>query len=161
MQYTLNDISPEGRVWIYASNRKFSDTECEKITEMGKAFVEQWTAHELPLKAAFILEHNLFLILAADETLNPLSGCGIDKSVAFIRNIESQFNVQLFNRTQIECLINNTAQIVTVSDLQQQPTTGIHFFDKTITNMSEFKNAFVKPIEHAWFYPKINTPTVA
>src|SRR5690606_14984213 len=36
--------------------------------------------------------------LAADETQTSASGCSIDKSVAFIKDLEQKFNVNFLNR---------------------------------------------------------------
>ena len=61
-------------------------------------FVNQWTAHKLEVTGFGTLLHNRFVMLAADETHVGVSGCSVDSSVRFIRELGQLFNVNFFDR---------------------------------------------------------------
>ena len=86
------------RVWVYQSSRPFSEIEILVLTSQINGFVGEWTAHRKTLLAAGALFFDQFIVLSVDESLNEASGCSIDASVYFIKDIERQYNVQLFER---------------------------------------------------------------
>lgn len=43
MIITFDEIPKESRVWIYQSNRKFSEKEITEISNKLKKFLENWT----------------------------------------------------------------------------------------------------------------------
>ena len=98
MYIQFEDMPPYSRIWIYQADRKLTYEEAQILSEAAKKFSEQWTAHNKDLKASFQIKYNLFFILAADESQAEASGCSIDKSVAFIKEMENKLNVNFLNR---------------------------------------------------------------
>src|SRR5215831_15670001 len=96
-----NSFSDQSRVWIYMTNRPFNDVEVSDIGMALKRFCKEWTAHGSNLLAKGEVRFNRFIILMVDETQAGASGCSIDKSVHFIKGIEQEYNVQLFDRLLI------------------------------------------------------------
>lgn len=92
------NMSPASRVWIYHSSRVLTETEAAMVQQHINAFVNQWTAHKLEVTGFGTLLHNRFVILAADETNVGVSGCSVDSSVRFIRELGQQLNVNFFDR---------------------------------------------------------------
>jgi oligoribonuclease (3'-5' exoribonuclease) len=91
-------FSENSRVWIYQSDKKLTDAEVQQIQQHLDSFATQWTAHNNQLKAKAEIRYNRFLILIVDETQAGASGCSIDKSVNFMKQLEQQFNINLFDR---------------------------------------------------------------
>ena len=48
---SLQDYSPDSRVWVYQSNRTLGADECSRVSQALESFCRQWTAHNLRLKA--------------------------------------------------------------------------------------------------------------
>ena len=94
----FNELPGHSRVWIYQADRILTEDEIISISVLAKQFADKWTAHNKDLKASFQIRYNLFLILSVDETQEAPSGCSIDKSVAFIKELENKFNVNFLNR---------------------------------------------------------------
>lgn len=94
----FNELPGHSRIWIYQADRILTEDEIISISVLAKHFTEKWTAHKKDLKASFQIRYNLFLILAVDETQEAPGGCSIDKSVAFIKELENKFNVSFLNR---------------------------------------------------------------
>ena len=91
-------FSENSRVWVYQSDRKLSDNEVEQLQKQLDNFATGWTAHNNQLKAKAEVRYNRFLILIVDESQAGASGCSIDKSVNFMKRIEQEFGINLFDR---------------------------------------------------------------
>jgi len=97
----LQDMSDDSRVWIYQANRVLTPEEVEYILTLSDEFIRTWDSHGKIMDAAIEVFHNRILILAANEAQAQASGCGIDKSVRFIRTLGEQLQVDFFQRTQV------------------------------------------------------------
>src|SRR5690606_32974224 len=93
--------SPQSKVWIYQSNRLFSNTDLDYLHTVLNTFVQNWSAHNHNLKAGYEIRHQRFIVLIVDETQTGASGCSIDKSVHLMKQIEEHLSIDLFDRFQI------------------------------------------------------------
>src|ERR1700712_1384731 len=91
-------FSEQSRVWIYQSDRELYDEQVKQLHEILNNFTAEWTAHNHRLKAKAEIRYNRFFILIVDETQAGASGCSIDKSVNFMKRLEQEFNINLFDR---------------------------------------------------------------
>lgn len=91
-------FSEHSRVWIYQSNRELTDNEASRLLDILNKFTAEWTAHNHQLKAKAEIRYNRFLVLIVDESQAGASGCSIDKSVNFLKRLEQEFNISLFDR---------------------------------------------------------------
>ena len=101
MYVPFDTMPEEARVWIYQSNRKFSDEEVAEIEESLKAFVDGWAAHGTGLKSSYVVRYNRFIILAVDQEEQAASGCSIDASVHFIQGLEKKYDVELLDKMNV------------------------------------------------------------
>jgi len=93
-----NSLSPLSKVWVYAANRVFNATESAEINELAKQFAGQWTAHKQQLSSDGGLLYNCFIVLMVDESMAGASGCSIDSSVRFVKEIGTKYQADFFNR---------------------------------------------------------------
>jgi len=99
MNTTINNqLSDSSKVWVYQSNRPFSESEMPVLRDKIKGFVTQWTAHKEEVSGAGDILYDRFVVLMADESQVGVSGCSIDSSVNFMRALGSEFNVNFFDR---------------------------------------------------------------
>ena len=91
-------FSEHSRVWIYQSDKELTDKQASGLLEILNKFAAEWTAHNNQLKAKAEVRYNRFLILIVDESQAGASGCSIDKSVNFMKQIEQQYGIHLFDR---------------------------------------------------------------
>ena len=91
-------FSEQSRVWIYQSDKELSDEQADQLLQQCNDFASEWTAHNHQLKAKAEIRYNRFLILIVDESQAGASGCSIDKSVNFMKRLEQQFGINLFDR---------------------------------------------------------------
>lgn len=88
MYIPFENLPEESKIWIYQSNRKFSDDEFAAIDADLKIFIENWAAHGTSLEASYLLKYNRFIILAVNQEVQIATGCSIDSSVQFIQTLE-------------------------------------------------------------------------
>ncbi|WP_083257219.1 ABC transporter ATPase [Arcticibacter eurypsychrophilus] len=117
------EFSQNSKVWIYQSNRPFAQEEQVKIEKIVAEFATEWQAHGVQLKARSEIRYNRFIIFMVDEIKANASGCSIDRSADFIKELEAEYKVSLFdrfnmayktneeviscNRDEFEVLLNN------------------------------------------------------
>lgn len=101
MYVPFENLPPESRIWIYQSNRKFSDDEFTAIETDLKAFIDTWAAHGTALEASYQLKYNRFIILAVNQEAQAATGCSIDASVQFIQQLEQKYAVDLLDKMNV------------------------------------------------------------
>lgn len=151
----FRNLSDQSRVWIYQVNRKLNQNEEAEIMEHGKRFVDDWTAHGKELLADFQIFYKQFIVLFADETLMKASGCSIDASIRFIKEIEAGYNLNLFDRLNIAFKINNSVDCLRINDFQTALEKG-HLNENTIVfnnlveTKAEFESKWEVPLKESW-----------
>ena len=101
MYVPFEDLPDESKIWIYQSNRKFSDEEFAEIATATQNFVDNWAAHGTGLSASYQLKYNRFIILAVDTDMQSATGCSIDDSVRFIQDLEKKYDVDLLDKMNV------------------------------------------------------------
>ncbi len=101
MYIPFSEVSEEARVWIYQSNRKFTDNEVSEITISCKEFVDNWSAHGQSLQASFDIRYQRFIIFAVDQEIQESTGCSIDASVHFIQELEKKYEIDLLDKMNV------------------------------------------------------------
>lgn len=163
----LNSFPDDARVWVYASNRLLTANEQEQINHKANQFINGWSSHERKMDASFQIIKNLFLVLALNESQHAASGCGIDKSVAFFKSIESDHGISLFNRLQIEVETPEGMHITNKSEVSQWLKEGkinaqTKTFNKQVTTKHQFDQGFQIPLSEAWFFQSVSAqPSLA
>lgn len=87
------------RVWTYIADRPLNEAEQAAVRESVRAFTQAWTAHSRALYALGELFADRVLFLVVDETQAAgVSGCSIDESVRFLRQMGQALNINWFDR---------------------------------------------------------------
>jgi len=146
----------ESRVWIYQADRPFNDEDILTANEDIEVFCKQWTSHNNELKALGGVMHDQFVILVVDETKSSTSGCSIDKSVAFVKNLEQKYKRNLLDRGQVAYL-DDKEQIHTIplKDLKEAVQQGklnmnTRVFDNLVATRKDYISKWVVPLGDSW-----------
>lgn len=86
------------RVWIYQSDRVITDLEAAEIRKRAAMFLLDWSSHGSAMRAVIEVVYNRFIVVMVDEGVAAASGCGIDKSVRFMQQLEKDYGMNLFDR---------------------------------------------------------------
>ena len=119
MYTPYKNLPNNSRVWIYQSNREFTEKELEFISTKAEEFINSWTRHGDDLKGSFTIKYNQFLVLAVDESFNNVSGCSIDASVHFIQALEKELQLNLMDKMNVTFKNGNQINLVRLSDFQK------------------------------------------
>lgn len=122
------------KVWAYIISKPLSDTELNQLLNEGKAFVEQWTAHEHQLKASFEIFKKRIILVTVDEAVNNASGCSIDKLMRFIKTTESAFGIELLNRFLVAYKQGEEVEVVHASRIRELITSNAISEDTIVYN---------------------------
>jgi hypothetical protein len=143
------------RVWIYGGDRILPDEIIPFINQEITDFTKKWTSHGILLKTTGGLMHNSMLILIADESKKDTSGCSIDSSVQFIRELGNKYGIDFFNRLVFHYLKNDQPYTIRASELagaieSGEITDSTLFFDNLVDTKKKFQEEWIKPLRDSW-----------
>lgn len=148
-------FSPQSKVWIYQSNRAFTDSEAEEIQQKLDAFTAQWKAHGHQLKAKAEIPYNFFIVLIVDQDDAMATGCSIDASVKVIKEIEQTYNVDLFDRFNMAYKLEGQVVVNTKEDFEtlitiKKITPQTIVFNNLVQTLAEYEQKWEVPLAHSW-----------
>jgi len=148
-------FSENSRVWVYQSDRKLTDAEVNEIKQHLDNFTTGWTAHNNQLKAVAEIKYNRFLILIVDENQAGASGCSIDKSVHFIKQLETAYNINLLDRFNLAYRKGNEVLSAPRHDFEAlikegNINTDTIVFNNMVQNLKELQTKWEVPFKESW-----------
>jgi len=149
------DFSAESRVWIYQADRFFTDAEAAEIQQNLNEFTASWLAHGHQLAAKGELLDKLFLVFTVDENKAGATGCSIDKSVAFVKSVETTYGVNFFDRFQVAYLEDGQLRRSDKSGFQQLVASGYVadstiVFNNLVQTKAEMDQKWKQPFSESW-----------
>lgn len=148
-------MSPHARAWVYQSNRELTTAEAENLKAAADTFVTGWTAHNHQLSAVAEIYYSRFLVLFVDEGQGSASGCSIDKSVKFIKDMEVQFGVSFLDRMNLAYKKGSQVFSLPKSEFEKLMISGeinddTIVFNNLITTKEEFDTNWEIPLGRSW-----------
>ena len=155
MYTNFNALPQNSRIWIYQADREFTQGEVDLLQENAIAFIEEWTRHGAALKGSFALKYNRFLILAVDESFANASGCSIDASVRFVKQMETLFSMDLMNKLNVTYKEGQTIRLVNLSTFQeyakvQKITSETIVFNNMVQTKGDLESLWEVPAQQSW-----------
>ncbi|MFD1258121.1 ABC transporter ATPase [Mucilaginibacter terrae] len=148
-------FSENSRVWIYQSNKELTANQTAQLQNQLSAFAQNWTAHNNQLKATAIMQYNRFILLVVDENQAGASGCSIDKSVRFMKDLENEYQINLFDRFNLA--YRNGEQITSVSRNEFEDlikagtiTENTIVFNNLVQTLAELQTKWEVPLKDSW-----------
>lgn len=155
MYVPFESLPEESKIWIYQSNRKFSEEEFAEIEKDLQVFVENWAAHGTSLEASFQLKYNRFIILAVDQEVQTATGCSIDSSVAFIQSLEKKYDVDLLDKMNVTFKLGEHVAHKPLIDFKKMAkdkavTANTIVFNNLVNNIAEYNESWEVPAADSW-----------
>ncbi|GAC1383364.1 MAG: hypothetical protein NVSMB45_10680 [Ginsengibacter sp.] len=152
-------FNDDSRVWIYQSNRSFTIEEAIRIEELLEDFTSRWQSHGDKVTGFGNLFFGQFIILMADETASGVSGCSTDSSVRLIKNIEKDFQVNMFDRQILAFVLNERIQLMPLHELKSAFESNFlskHtlYFDNTVLTKKDLSERWIVPVKDSWLSKK-------
>lgn len=154
--YVPFDAMPEeSRIWIYQSNRKFSDDEVAEIETSLKEFIENWTAHGAGLEASFITRYNRFIIIAVNQGIQAATGCSIDASVQYIQALEQKYTVDLLDKMNVTFKLGEHIAHKPLTEFKKMAkdkavSANTIVFNNLVNTVGEWQDFWEVPASESW-----------
>lgn len=155
MLVDFNELPDSSRIWIYPSNRNFTEVELPELRSRIAAFLEEWTAHGQNLKAGFEVNYNRFIVFGLDQEVASASGCSIDASVRFIQSLQEIYTVDLLDKMNVTF---RQGQFFAHKDLKDfkklvklksvSPDTTV--FNNLVNTKDEYLEFWEVPLKESW-----------
>ncbi len=149
------DMPDHTRLWIYQASHELSDSDCEKFQSELDEFCKNWSSHGKPLKCAATILFNTFIIIGVDEISQAASGCSIDSSVNFIKEMEEEYDVSFFEHMIFGILQDGEVKLYDMETFKEKfkegtisPDTAI--FNNQVKTKSEYERAWIIPLKKSW-----------
>jgi len=162
MYKPFESMPSDARLWVYQSNRKFTQAEKTVLHQGLTKLCSEWSAHGSPLQTSFAIEYDQFVVLAVDENFQGASGCSIDGSVHFLQQIQQQLELDFFSRGLVAFKGGDvvlTYPYLEIKTLLANKTLSPETlsFDNTVVTKGEWEKRWLVPIKNSWmarFLPK-------
>ncbi|SOE22143.1 hypothetical protein SAMN06298216_2591 [Spirosomataceae bacterium TFI 002] len=126
------------RIWIYQADRKLTANESNKASYFIKSEIEGWGAHGTPLSASFKIEYDRFVVIALDENVAQASGCSIDASTHWLKQLGEEYGINFFDRS-LAYFENKEIKTVSVFQLKKAVEEGVLKSDTIVFNNTATK----------------------
>ena len=151
----FDQLPDKARVWIYPSNRKFTPDEVFVIRQKTEAFIEQWTAHGTQLQAGLDLPYDCFIVLGLNESIQSASGCSIDASVHFIKQLETTYKVDLLDKLNVSYKQGDYLAYKTLKDFKKMAkdkavSKNTIVFNHLVQTKAEYLDHWEVPAIDSW-----------
>ena len=138
----FEELPADARLWIFAAGRPLSADEGSRVLDEADAFIDQWTAHGVPLTAGRELRYNQFLLIGVDERAAGVSGCSVDALVRRMRQLEEALGAELVDNGPVLYREGNVIERVTRERFAELATSGTvgpntRVFDNTLTRVGD------------------------
>ena len=148
-------FSPQSKVWVYQSNRPFTDAEAAEILSKLQNFAQGWLAHGKQLNARAEIFHNFFIVLTVDQGQAPSTGCSIDASVRMLREIEQDYGLDLFNRFNMAYVEGDTVHATDKETFETLISIGkitpdTIVFNNMVQTLEDFETKWEVPFADSW-----------
>jgi hypothetical protein len=155
MYVPFENLPEESRIWIYQSNRKFSDEEFAEIESDLTSFLENWAAHGTGLESSYQLKYNRFIIIAVNQEMQAATGCSIDASVQFIQDMEKKYNVDLLDKMNVTYKLGEHIAhkpLVEFKKMAKEKAVSGNtiVFNNLVNNIAEYNDSWEVPAKDSW-----------
>jgi hypothetical protein len=155
MYIPFEQLPLESKIWIYQSNRKFTEDEVQAIETDLKGFLETWESHGTGLESSYQLKYQRFIIIAVNQEVQAATGCSIDKSVQFIQHIEQKYQVELLDKMNVTYKTGEHIAHKTLLDFKKMAkekavSDQTIVFNNLVNTIEEFNDSWEIPASESW-----------
>jgi hypothetical protein len=155
MYVPFETLPDESRIWIYQSNRKFSDEEVAEIETSLQEFLTNWAAHGAALEASYQVKYNRFIVIAINQDTQAATGCSIDASVQFIQALEQRFDVDLLDKMNVTFKLGDHIAYKPLIDFKKMAkekavSANTVVFNNLVNTIGEWREYWEVPAGESW-----------
>ena len=159
----IMEFPSDSRLWVYLASRNLTKIEYSILVEKATIFLSQWQAHGKDLTATFEFKYSSCLILAVNESIQKATGCSIDASVSFIRQLETTLGISFLDRSLVGVVKNGILQRMSISQASNKAKKGelVHYkiLNNAVSTVGEYNTGWEVPVDRSWlskFLPTVS-----
>jgi hypothetical protein len=123
MYIPFEQMPDHARVWIYQANRPLTPAESQLISQTLEKGTQGWEAHGAPLQASFEIRYHQVIAVAVNESVNQASGCSIDASTRWFKELAANLNIDFFNR-DLAIVRGESLELIPIGQIKSQVQAG-------------------------------------
>lgn len=155
MVQIANNLPETSRVWVYQSNRAFTNSELEELNNELSQFNADWQAHGTNLNSAIEVYYDQFVVVFVDESGQEATGCSIDKSVGLMKSLEQKYGVDMLDRMNLTYKEGDSIQNIKMAEFQGKAQSGefnseMTVFNNLVTSKAEFISKWETEAKNSW-----------
>ncbi|MBC8085263.1 MAG: hypothetical protein H7Z21_18860 [Hymenobacter sp.] len=155
MYVPFSELPAAARIWVYQADRPLTAAEVAAVQPALRRFADEWTSHGRSLQASADILHHQFLIVGLDEAAADASGCSIDASVRFVREVEVALSVSLLEKARLAFLVDGQVILLDRRELKAAVAAGrllagTPYFDATVARKEALQTSFPVAAEQTW-----------
>lgn len=148
------------RVWIYQCSRRLLLSEALELDNDIQVFSGDWNTHGRANTSYTNLFFGQFLVIMADESQGPVSGCSTDSSIRFVKGLEKKFGVQFFDRQLLAFVVKEEIQLLPLGQLEYAFEQGFLtgdtlYFNNLVSNKKDWENKWLVPVKESWLAKRL------
>lgn len=157
------NLAGHSRLWIFQADRTLSDDDEAYIHAELKQFIQGWASHGNELYGEHEILYGFFVLVAADESKSPTSGCSIDALTRKMKAIGEHLQIDFFNRMNTVYEDASTAMhLVDVEEFKNlikkgEVTSESVVYNNLVTKVSELDNQWRTKVKDSWHNNLIDT----
>jgi hypothetical protein len=93
----FEDFPDDAKLWVYAFAIPLDEGDQRIVSERLRSFVAGWNSHKIPVRGAFSIIEDRFVIVAG-VSADGISGCSIDGSVDNFKFFREAYGLDGLNR---------------------------------------------------------------
>lgn len=142
----LFESFPESsQVWVYAADRFLTEQQKAFALSNLKIFLSQWAAHGNELYSDGTILHDTFIVIVANEEKVKSSGCSVDSSVRFIKDLGKEIQVDFFNRLKV--VIEKDGEYKHIHYNDRSEYSDWNMFNPMVKSLKELRESWLIPVE--------------
>lgn len=114
----FDTLHPRSKIWIYINSKAFDIEKKKNIKSSFLNFQEEWKSHGSKIEGEIKFLNNHLMVIGAQYKPEAMCGRAVDAQVRFITTINSEFNLDLLNRTNIAFLESDSIKVHNYNILQ-------------------------------------------
>jgi len=114
----FDTLHPRSKIWIYINSKAFDIETKKNIISSFLNFQEDWKSHGSNIEGEIKFLNNHLMVIGAQYKPEAMCGRAVDAQVRFITKINSEFNLDLLNRTNIAFLESDSIKVYNYNNLQ-------------------------------------------
>ena len=156
MRVDIDQLSDNAHIWIFGISPALDAEKQSVLLRQVDAFLDQWHAHNVPIRGARELREGSFLIIAADEKREK-SGCSIDRMFGTLRQLEGELGVSILDSTRVFVRENGHVRAVGRGDFRQVANAETPVFDVTAEQLGAVRTgAWERRAADSWHRQLLN-----